>query len=151
MNELQKYNDADVAVTTPEGLVGWVLDLEGQADQFSAKARELNEKAKLIRSTILIKLKSANLTSATHDSGYRASIRVTPNIVVEDEKSAIKSIKKNKLVMFITTVPKQIIPAHEEINMDQLKMWLKTGTPAQRELLDGVKVEEKETLVIAKK
>lgn len=148
---LQKYSQEEVAGATPEGLVGMVLAIEEEAEKYSNMAKDLNASAKEIRNTILARLKSANLTSATHESGYRATIRTTPNIAVEDPDVAMKSLKKNNLNIFITPVPKQIIPAHEEINMDQLKSWLKTGTEAQRKLIAGVKVESKEALVIAKK
>lgn len=151
MSNLQKYSQAEVAGSTPEGLIGMVLVIEAEADGYSEKAKELNASAKELRTLILNRLKTANLTSATHESGYRATIRVTPNIAVEDADLAIKSLKKNKLNLFLTIVPKQVIPAHEEINMDQLKTWIKSGTPAQKKLIEGVKVDEKEALVIAKK
>lgn len=135
----------------PEGLVGIVLGIDEESDKLSEQKKLLDGRAKMIRGIILDKLKGMGLTSATHESGYRATIRTTPNILIEDEDVALKSLKKNKLNIFITPVPKQIIAAHEEINMDQFKTWLKTGTEAQRNLIEGVKVEEKEALVIAKK
>jgi hypothetical protein len=141
----------EMEALSPEGLVGQVLRIEAEADEFSARAKALNASAKELRSLLVEKLKHVGLTSATHESGYRATIRITENIAIENPEVAMKSLKKNKLAIFITKVAKQIIPAHEEINEDQLKNWIKTGTPAQKSLIDGVKVETKETLVIAKK
>lgn len=141
----------EMEALSPESLVGQVLALEAEAEGHSTTARALNERAKEIRQMIVDKLKAAGLTSATHESGNRATIRTTVGIAIKDEALALKSIKKAKLGLFLTQVARRIIPAHEIINLDLLKNWIKTGTPAQRQLLDGVEVAEKETLVIARK
>lgn len=141
----------DPEEVTTEGLIGQIMAIEYEADELTSKAKDLNDKARYMRTLVIDKLKASGLTSATHESGCRATIRVTPVIQISDPEIALKSLKDNNLNIFLTPVAKQIIPAHEEINMDQFKTWLKSGTESQRKLIEGVEVIEKEALVIVKR
>jgi hypothetical protein len=120
-----------------------VVDLDKQADDLADKKKAIDAQAKTIRDEIMRKLQSAKLTSATHESGYRATI-VTPKpkFAVVDLPAAIKSIKKAKMNALLSEVPEQVIKAHTEVNLAVFEPWYKAAGESAKALISGV--EEKE-------
>jgi hypothetical protein len=137
-------------VMSPEGLVGEIISLETLADEHAKSAKQKNKQASEIREIVLEKMKEIGLTSVTHESGYRATIRKTPKLAIIDENIAIEAIKKSKMVNLIDEVPEKVIPAHTTIRVDVLETWIKGASAAGQKMLEGIEFTEKESLVIGK-
>lgn len=142
-------NTEITAQDNAQGLVNQIIQIEQEEKNARQVVKGLAEKADVLRAQLLEAMNAMELKTLKHQSGLRVTVTQTQKFKVVSPELLISELKEKKLVNFIQEVPKQVIPAYEEVNITLLKTYLKTSA-WKPEDFKGVEIENSQHITIAK-